>query len=380
MLQLQRRLKAETGREIQLIGEGWNFGEVADGARFVQASQLELNGSGIATFSDRARDAVRGGGAGDSGAAQITRKGYVNGLSGADALRRSADQVRVGLAGSLRSYRMTTHDGSVKALQDIPYGGGQPAGYVREPSEVVNYVENHDNQTLFDVNVFKLPPGTTTEDRARVQMLAVAINMFSQGVAYFHAGVELLRSKSMDRNSYDSGDWFNRIDWTGQDNFFGTGLPPAWDNRESWPLMAPLLADPAIRPRPADIAWARGQFLDLLKIRASTPLLRLPSAALIEQRLRLPNTGPDQVPTVLVGQLDGEGLPGAGFRELVYLINVDTATQTVSVPATKGRVLVPHPVHRAPGATDRRALEARHEADSGRFSVPARTAVVFVRE
>ena len=45
-----------------LIGEGWNFGEVADGARFVQASQLGSNGSGIATFSDRARDAIRGGG------------------------------------------------------------------------------------------------------------------------------------------------------------------------------------------------------------------------------------------------------------------------------------------------------------------------------
>jgi hypothetical protein len=27
---------------------------------------------------------------------------------------------------------------------------------------------------------------------------------FSQGIAYFHAGQEMLRSKSMDRNSYDS--------------------------------------------------------------------------------------------------------------------------------------------------------------------------------
>ena len=58
-----------------LIGEGWNFGEVADGARFVQASQLSLNGSGIATFSDRARDAIRGGGAGDDGARQVQRAG-----------------------------------------------------------------------------------------------------------------------------------------------------------------------------------------------------------------------------------------------------------------------------------------------------------------
>ena len=52
------------------------------------------------------------------------------------------------------------------------------------------------------------------DDRARVQILAAAITMFSQGIAYFHAGIEGLRSKSLDRNSFDSGDWFNRIDWT----------------------------------------------------------------------------------------------------------------------------------------------------------------------
>jgi hypothetical protein len=51
MAELQSRVNAATGRNVLLIGEGWNFGEVADGSRFVQASQLGLNGSGIATFS-----------------------------------------------------------------------------------------------------------------------------------------------------------------------------------------------------------------------------------------------------------------------------------------------------------------------------------------
>ena len=50
------------GRSIYVYGEGWNFGEVANNARFVQASQLNLFGTGIGTFSDRLRDAVRGGG------------------------------------------------------------------------------------------------------------------------------------------------------------------------------------------------------------------------------------------------------------------------------------------------------------------------------
>ena len=50
------------GRKIYVYGEGWNFGEVANNARFVQATQLNMAGTGIGTFNDRLRDAVRGGG------------------------------------------------------------------------------------------------------------------------------------------------------------------------------------------------------------------------------------------------------------------------------------------------------------------------------
>jgi pullulanase len=48
------------GKGIYLYGEGWNFGEVANNARGINATQLNLAGSGIGTFSDRLRDAVRG--------------------------------------------------------------------------------------------------------------------------------------------------------------------------------------------------------------------------------------------------------------------------------------------------------------------------------
>ena len=50
------------GKSVYVYGEGWNFGEVANNARFVQATQGQLGGTGIGTFSDRLRDAVRGGG------------------------------------------------------------------------------------------------------------------------------------------------------------------------------------------------------------------------------------------------------------------------------------------------------------------------------
>ncbi|MBV8605103.1 MAG: DUF3372 domain-containing protein [Pelomonas sp.] len=384
---LQAAVDRARGGHVALIGEGWNFGEVADGRRFVQASQLSLNGSGIATFSDRGRDAARGGSAGDAGAALVANQGWLNGLQfdpNADAPRQSmdaldgaADLLRVSLAGSLRAYRLETWQGPTRPLAQIRYGD-QPAGYVSEPGEVVNYVENHDNQTLFDIDALRLPAATSREDRARVQILGAALVAFSQGVAYFHAGVDLLRSKSLDRNSFDSGDGFNRIDWSGQDNGFGAGLPPKADNGADWPRLAPRLADVAIKPTPADIAWTEQAFADLLKIRASTTLLHLPNAREIERRLRFINAGPHQNPLVLAATLDGRGLAGAGFGRLAYFINTGKDMQTLLVPAERGRAWRLHPVLAAPDAADARAKQARFDPLTGLFSVPPRTAVVFV--
>lgn len=390
MEQLKKTVDRAAGRPVQLIGEGWNFGEVANGARFVQASQLSLNGSGIATFSDRARDFVRGGGPFDGGDSLVKNQGYISGLwyddngSGANKsktdLMWSADIIKVGLAGSIRDYVLTTHWDEQRTLESLDYNG-QPAGYVTSPAEVVNYVENHDNQTLFDISAYKLPLATSKEDRARVQMLGAAINAFSQGIAYFHAGVDTLRSKSMDRNSYNSGDWFNRLDWSYQDNYFGTGAPPQGDNGDNWFLIKPRLANADLKPAPENIAWTRDAFRDLLAIRGSSTLFRLRTADDVKARLAFRNTGSGQVPTVLAGHLDGNGYPGARFKEVLYLVNVDKVAQTVTIDADKGKAWALHPVQRAPGAADRRAAnDARYDAASGAFTVPPRSAVVWVLE
>ena len=47
-----------------------------------------------------------------------------------------------------------------------------------------------------------------------------------QGVPFFQAGQEILRSKSFDGNSFNSGDWFNRLDWSYTTNNFGEFLTP----------------------------------------------------------------------------------------------------------------------------------------------------------
>ncbi len=389
MLRLQSAVDAAAGRRIDLIGEGWNFGEIADGARFVQASQRSLNDTGIATFSDRARDALRGGGCCDSGEA-LMAQGLISGLhyapnalaAGKDqtaALLRAADMARVGLAGTLRDVRMTTYDGAEKRLADIDYAG-QPAGYAAQPGEVVNYVENHDNPTLFDILALKLPRDTSREDRARVQLLGAAFVSFSQGIAYHHAGMEVLRSKSLDRNSYDSGDWFNRLDWTYTDNGFGAGLPPSRDNGKDWALLKPVLADASIKPRPEEIVWMRDAFNDLLRIRAGSSLFRMRTADDVRARLTFRNVGPDQNPVVIAAHLDGAGYAGAGFREILYAINVSPEVQTLVLPEETRKAYVLHPVQRAADAADTRPREARYEPASGGFTIPSRTAVVYVIE
>ncbi len=387
MIEVRRAANAAAGRNIPLVGEGWNFGEIANNKRFVQAAQGDLNGTGIASFSDRARDALRGGGCCDSGADLFANQGLLNGLHYApngraqgkatrNDLLHAADLARTGLAGTLQDYRMQFADGRVGALKELDYKG-QPAGFASQPGEVVNYVENHDNPTLWDINALKLPQATSAEERARVQLLGAAFVAFSQGVAYFHAGMDVLRSKSLDRNSFDSGDWFNRLDWTYTDNGFGAGLPPKSDNGKDWTLLKPVLGNPAVKPAPNDIAWMRDAFRDLLRIRASTPLFRLDSADEISKRLAFRNTGPQQNPLVIVGHLDGVGIDDP-YREVLYLLNVSPQPQALVLPEEAGKTYALHPVQASPTASDARARQARYRARDGGIEIPGRTAVVFV--
>ena len=190
-----------------------------------------------------------------------------------------------------------------------------------------------------------------------MQVLGVAVDAFAQGVAYFHAGIDILRSKSLDRNSFDSGDWFNRLDWTLPDNYFGTGLPPAPDNGKDWALMKPLLAESGLQ------AGARRHRLCPRRLprlagdaRQFHPVPPAHRCRRSRQRLRFFNTGAGQEPTVAAAHLDGQGYPGAGFKGVSYFINVDKVAHTRRRPASRrqGHAFAPG----VPGAD--RGRQARH--------------------
>jgi hypothetical protein len=79
---------------------------------------------------------------------------------------------------------------------------------------------------------------------------------------------------------------------------------------------------------------------------------------------------------VLAGHVDGAGYAGANFGELAYFINTGLTSETVTVAALAGKAFELHPVHAT--GTDRRAASATYTAGTGAFTIPARTAVVFV--
>ncbi|ASW55882.1 pullulanase-type alpha-1,6-glucosidase [Plantactinospora sp. KBS50] len=376
------------GRSILLYGEGWNFGEVAGDARFVQATQANMAGTGIGTFNDRLRDAVRGGGPFD-GDPRI--QGFASGLytdPNGDPVNGSADEqrarllhyqdlIKVGLAGNLAGYRFTDSAGASVTGAQVDYNGS-PAGYTAEPGEAVTYVDAHDNEILYDALAYKLPAGTGAADRSRMQVLALATTALGQGTGFVAAGSERLRSKSLDRNSYNSGDWFNQIRWDcAAGNGFGAGLPPAADNQDKWPYARPLLADPKLVPDCAAIDRADAGYAELLRIRRSSPVFGLASAAQVQRRVSFPLSGAGETPGVLTMRLDGRGLDNR-WSSLTVVFNATPDTARPALPQLRGADVSLHPVQR--NAADPVLRTASFDAGSGTFTVPPRSVAVFVQK
>lgn len=374
--------------EMYFYGEGWNFGEVQDDKRFVQATQKHLAGTGIGSFSDRLRDAVRGGSPFDGGDTIRKTQGFGNGalvdaneMDGvelATALHQS-DLVRLGMAGNLKEFVLTDKDGMPKKGSDIDYNG-QPAGYAQDPFEVQNYVDKHDNQTLFDNLIYKAPEGA---DLVRMQGVSLATAMLGQGIPFTHAGVELLRSKSMERDSYDSGDWYNRVDYTLADNNFDKGLPRKDKDGDNYPLIEQVLGK-HVKPSGADMATMVGFYQELAELRQSSRLLRLGSGAEVIKRVDFRNTGPDQVPGLIVMTVDDGVNAGAdldpAIEGLVVMINATNQPQSIS-DFRDGKdqpidlsTLQLSPVHHAGSSIADGAL-----ASGGQLILGAWSAAVFVK-
>jgi pullulanase len=399
MVKVRDRL-AEIDSKLYVYGEGWDFGEVVGGTRGENATQENLAGTQIATFSDRLRDGVRGGGPFDSGADLRKNQGFINGMSydpneiNTDAadiqkgkLLDQIDLISLGLAANLKDFVLTRKDGKNVVGADVSYNG-YDAGYTLDPADVITYVSAHDNQTLFDNNQYKIPTGTSMEDRVRMQVLGLGITILAQGIPFLHMGEDILRSKSMARDSYDYGDWFNKVDFSYPDNAaasnnWNVGLPPKEKDEAAYPIIRNVIGDASIAPQAAHMAQAHAMTRELLFMRRESPLFRLRTGADVKTRVDFHNVGPTQKPGFIVMTIT-DGTCGALALadldpvkdNLAILINATDAPETFPVAGTalegKGWIL-----HRAlEDGSDPRKSQMRFT--NNQFEVPARSISVFI--
>ncbi len=377
------------GSKIYLYGEGWTTGETANGALGPNAQQAHLYGLDVGTFNDRIRDGVRGG----NPFADLRTQGFATGLatdpsdftSGSTAqsdqvtsLLQEEDWVRLGLAGNLRDYTFTTYTGATVPGSQIDYGG-QQAGYAASPVEAVNYCSVHDNQDLFDAVQIKSSLSDTSATRARRQVLAMSVIQLGQAVPFFQGGDDLLRSKDMDQNSYDSGDWFNKIDWTTRGANWGIGLPIASQNQNQWPLMQPLLSNGMYAPTVADIQSTTAAYQEFMKIRYSSGLFRMATLSEIQSSLSFLNTGKTQTPGLIVMKLDASQ-PGkyGPYNHVVVVFNATNKQVSFTDARLVGLSLQLHPVQQQ--SSDTATRESTFDPKLGTVTVPSLTTAVFVAE
>lgn len=171
--------------DVIFYGEGWTMttNVTKDGYDMTTQTNSELV-PGFAFFNDTIRDGIKG------SVFQETGKGYVQGAAG-----------------------------NAPKIERCFYGLDN---WCKTPAQTINYASCHDNNTLWD-RLQASRTDASQEDLIKMNNLAAAIYMLSQGTPFIHAGEEMLRTKvnadgSFNHNSYNSTDEVNSLKWDTLEN------------------------------------------------------------------------------------------------------------------------------------------------------------------
>ncbi|MGL4663016.1 MAG: type I pullulanase, partial [Culicoidibacterales bacterium] len=166
-----------------IYGEGWDMGQLPADQKASKNNVSKLNN--IAVFNDDFRNGAKGPEFGGVGPGFVQRDS------------KSRDNLL---------YGFTSID-----HPDRPKGW---TGYASNTNQIVNYVSAHDNFTLYDKLKITNPEAGNEAEIHRMAKMANALVMTSPGVPFLHAGVEMLRTKGGNENSYNAPDSVNAIDYT----------------------------------------------------------------------------------------------------------------------------------------------------------------------
>lgn len=294
---------------IILYGEGWTGGDspLPYAARAMKTNVGQLDR--IAAFNDTIRDAIKG------HVANHQEPGFVQGAPGKE------DRLKTGIVASVKHPQIS-----------YPEGDLWSGPWAVEPSHAVSYNSCHDNHTLWD-KLLITTPRAKTADRMRMNKLAAAITLTSQGLVFMHAGEEMLRTKKGHENSYNLPDAINAMDWR-------------------------------LKVKHAEVvAYYRG----LIALRKAHPAFRIKTAKAIRRHLAfLPMPAPGMVGYCI----DGEGV-GDPAAWVVVIFNATAQSRTVDLPESGWQVLVDG---------ERAGVKALRRIKGSQCDVAARSALVLVKK
>jgi pullulanase len=219
--------------------------------------------------------------------------------------------------------------GSIKHPQvDYSKIADSKAPWAAEPYQTINYASCHDDNTLWD-RLKISNPDATEADLIKMDKLANAIVLTSQGVAFLHAGEEMLRTKQGVANSFKSPDSINQIDWA----------------------------------RKAKYKSVFNYYKGMVALRKAHPAFRMPSAKMINTHLKFINTSDDHfIAYKISGNANGDS-----WKTIIVLLNGDSAAKTFKLPGGGWKL----------AANSDRVSEKGISSHSGTINIPATTAYIL---
>ncbi|MCD5415067.1 MAG: type I pullulanase, partial [Clostridiales bacterium] len=292
---------------IIIYGEGWAAGSTPLPS-YRQALKVNMpRMPRIAAFSDDIRDGIKG------NVFDAEAPGFVNGGLGFE------DSIKFGIVAS------TKHDQINYAA--VNYSN---APWAMGPEQAITYASSHDNHTLWD-KLYATNPNDSIEERIKMHKLSSAIVLTSQGVPFLHAGVEMLRTKGGDDNSYEAPDSVNMLDWSRKATYNEV------------------------------FQYHRG----LIELRRQRPAFRMTSTEDIQRHLRFL----DMPQRNMVGYILSDNANGDEWETIAVLFNGNAEDIEITLPGEGWGVVVNGKVA---------GTEIIERISQDKVTVPARTAMVLV--
>ncbi|WP_163101183.1 type I pullulanase [Peribacillus alkalitolerans] len=174
-----RQLVDTIDHEALILGEGWDLNTPIPSEKKASLKNAKMMPR-IAQFNDWFRDSIKG------STFNLHDRGFIHGNT------HKIESVKRSILGS------------------VDFNG--KSGLFQFPSQSINYVESHDNHTLWD-RIHLNNPTELDEVKRKRHSLATSLVLLSQGIPFLHAGQEFFRTKKGVENSYKSPDTINQLDW-----------------------------------------------------------------------------------------------------------------------------------------------------------------------